>query len=251
MEIEYDGTDYYGWQVQSSKVSKEPIKPMRTVQGELEKAIERLFRRSIRVVYAGRTDRGVHAKGQCVNFKVDTRIPLFNIKKALNTFLPDDILIKKVKIVPIDFHARYSASSKIYRYVILNSSRPDVFLRYYSWWVPDKLDVDKIRESTRYIVGERDFSCFARQPYKYKNPVRRVIDIVVRKRGRYMYIDIEATGFLRSMARNIVSLLVQVGTGEVSPSYVGKIVNKYVTYYNHPAPASGLYLWKVKYEKPT
>ncbi|MCD6584076.1 MAG: tRNA pseudouridine(38-40) synthase TruA, partial [Candidatus Omnitrophica bacterium] len=112
LEIEYDGTNYFGWQIQS----KEKKAKGRTIQEKIQQALEKLFNRKVKINYAGRTDRGVHAYSQCINFKIDTNIPLKNIRLALNSFLPSDISIKRIKKVPLDFHARFNAKSKIYRY---------------------------------------------------------------------------------------------------------------------------------------
>ena len=121
LEIEYLGTGYFGFQIQAHESRSEV-----TVQGLIEKAIEKLFKQKVRIIYAGRTDRGVHAKGQAVNFIVDTSIPLNNIKAALNTLLPSDIRIKRLKEVSLDFHARFWAKSKLYEYMILKIGRAHV-----------------------------------------------------------------------------------------------------------------------------
>jgi len=229
LEVEYLGTNYFGFQVQQKKGLNQ-----HTIQGELEKALKKLFRKKIRIIYAGRTDRGVHALAQGVNFKVNTQIPLRNIKKALNTFLPADIRIKKIKTVPPDFHARFSAKSKIYRYLIYNHKEPSVFWKDLSWHIDRKLDLKAMQERARKLLGRKDFSSFAKEAKNYKHCIREVKNISVKRKGKFIQIDIEADGFLRSMARNIISFLVNASGNKAFQA-------------NKPAPASGLYLYRVKY----
>ena len=229
LEVEYLGTNYFGFQVQKGKAAFEP-----TVQGVLEEALEKLFKKKIRIAYAGRTDRGVHANAQAVNFKVSSGIPLKNIKTALNTFLPQDVRINRVKTVPLDFHARFSAKSKIYRYLIYNHKQPSVFLKDFSWHLPEKLDLKAMEKEAKKLFGRRDFSGFAKEAKAYKHCIRDLKTITIKKKGKFVQIDIEADGFLRSMARNIVSFLVGVS-------------DKKNPYRRKPAQACGLYLYRVKY----
>jgi tRNA pseudouridine38-40 synthase len=172
LEVEYLGTNYYGFQLQD-KPGKREI----TVQEVLERAIRKLFRKKIRIAYASRTDRGVHAKGQIVNFKVDTAIPLKNIKNALNTFLPEDVRVKKVKAVPGGFHARFWAKSKIYRYVILNKAEPTVFWSNFSWHIPQTLNISKMRHISKKLIEVKDFSLFAKGANSYETCIRDLKNI--------------------------------------------------------------------------
>ena len=242
LEIEYLGTNYFGFQIQQKK-NKSEI----TVQSVLEKALKDLFKENIRIAASGRTDRGVHAKAQVVNFKVKTKIPLTNIKKALNSFLPSDIRIKRVKKVPFGFHARFSAKSKIYRYIILNSKEPSVFSKDFVWHLSSNLDLAKMKRAANNLLGKKDFSVFAKQASSYEDCRRKVSNISIKKRKNQIFIDIEAEGFLRSMARNIVSFLVKIGECKIKPADTSAILKKKIPYINKPAPASGLYLYKVKY----
>lgn len=242
LEVEYLGTNYYGFQLQD-KTGKREI----TVQEVLEKAIKKLFKQKIRIAYASRTDRGVHAKGQVVNFKVNTVIPLRNIKRALNIFLPQDVRVKKVKIVKDDFHARFKAKSKIYRYVILNKPEPTVFNSNFSWHIPKPLDVSGMTRISKKIKGIKDFSVFAKEADTYETCVRHVIGISIQKTKGFVNIDLEASGFLRNMARNITTFLVKVGCGAISLKDAECILAGKKSYSNKPAPAQGLYLIKVKY----
>ena len=241
LELEYLGTNYFGFQIQNNK--KKEI----TIQEILENALKKLFCQDIRVIYSSRTDRGVHAKAQAVNFKVRTKIPLFGIKTAMNYLLPSDIRIKKIKEVGLDFHARFLAKSKIYRYTILNRKEPSVFWKDFCWHIGRDINIDSMRKTSKKLTGNRDFSLFAKEPKIYKNCQRNLRKIEIKKRGSFIYIDIEAQGFLRNMARNIVSFLVRVGIKEIIPKNVNLMLNKKMPYSNKPAPACGLCLCKVKY----
>jgi len=231
LELEYIGTNYFGFQLQNKK-GKEEV----SVQGELEKALCKLFKKKIRVIGSSRTDRGVHAKAAAVNFKVDTKIPLENIKKALNIFLPSNIRVKKIKEVLLDFHSRFWAKSKVYRYVIYRAKEPSVFWKDFSWHIAEPLDLEKMKKASKKLTGKRDFSSFAKKAKKYKDCEREIKSISIKKKPNFIYIDIEADGFLRNMARNIVMFLVKAGSKKFK---TGRS--------NHPAPARGLYLLKVKY----
>ena len=242
MNIEYIGTGYFGFQIQNKKGKKEI-----TVQEALEDALRRLFKKRIRIIYSSRTDRGVHAKSQAVNFYIDTKIPLKNIKLALNDLLPKGIIAKSIKYVPMEFHSRFSVKSKIYRYIVLNKKEDSVFLRGFSWHIRDSIDLEKINAVLGEIIGNHDFYLFAKDAKKYKSCVRYIKKISVRRRGSFIYIDIEADGFLRNMARNIVSFLVKVGIEKISLSKARNILKGKESYANNPAPPYGLYLLKVKY----
>lgn len=245
LELQYDGSDYFGWQIQSLPPRK---KSLSTVQGALQSALAKLFRKKVKINYASRTDRGVHAQGQCVNFKINTQIALPNIKRALNGFLPPDIEIIKIKRVPLDFHARFDASCKWYRY-ILATNKISVFHKRYRGCIPAKIDYRKLMSLLPLLKGCHDFSRLARDAAKYHNPRRCINEIKVNARGRVFYFDIKANGFLRHMVRNIITFLVEAGCGQINKTEARKIINNEINYKKHPAPASGLYLMKVFYEK--
>lgn len=242
LELEYVGSNYFGFQVQEKKGASEI-----TVQGVLEKALKKLFQRKIRVIASGRTDKGVHAKVQVVNFKVNTKISLVSIKNALNVFLPRDIRIKIVKLVPADFHARFSIKSKTYRYIIFQCKEDSVFWRNFAWHFPAPLDLRKMRKVSKKLIGRKDFSLFTKKAKNYKDCKRKIKDIVIRKRSDLISIDIEADGFLRYMARNIISFLVRVADGSISLESAPFILKGKISYTNRPAPPGGLYLYKIIY----
>ena len=234
------GTEYFGFQLQ--KKTSEP-----TIQSKLEAALKKLFKQDIRISGSGRTDRGVHALGQVVNFKVETKIALANIKRALNSFLPSDIRVKKIKQVPLDFHSRFWAKSKVYRYIILNKKEASVFAKDFSWHIDSKLDVPSMVKVSKKLIGKKDFSLFAKGVSNYKDCLREIKSIKIRKKESFIYIDLKANGFLRAMVRNITSFLVKIGQKKISSKQVGLILTKKIPYSNKPAPACGLYLMKVEY----
>lgn len=242
LEIEYVGSNYFGFQIQDKKSLSEV-----TIQGVLEKALKKLFKQKIRIIASGRTDKGVHAKSQVVNFKVDTKIPLVSIKNALNVFLPQDIRIKIVKQVPANFHARFSVKSKIYRYLIFQCEEDSVFWKNFAWHVPVLLDLRKMRKISAELIGRKDFSLFAKRAKNYKDCKRKIKNITIRKSSDLISIDIEADGFLRYMARNIVSFLVRVAEGNISVKNTSLILKRKIFYTNRPAPPGGLYLHKIIY----
>ncbi len=242
LELEYIGSNYFGFQTQKSQGRNQA-----TIQGALEETLAKLFREKIRVIASGRTDRGAHARAQVINFKVDTKIPFENIKSALNNLLPSDLRVKKVKKVSDNFHARFSAKSKIYRYVILNTKEPSVFWHNLAWHVDGNLDIELMEKASRKIKGKRDFSVFAKKAKNYKDCIRDVGVISIKRKSSFIYIDIEANGFLRSMVRNIVSFLVKIGRKDLAFKNISLILSKRIKYTNESAPASGLYLYKVIY----
>ena len=256
LELSYDGTKYFGWQIQSKRkgssskcLSLHNAASQKTVQGELEVALEKLFGVPVRVSYAGRTDRGVHARSQIVNFPVDTHIPLPKIRNALNALLPQDIRIEKIKASSLQFHARFDATSKIYRYTILNTLKPDVFYRNYTWFFPQELDIATMNKIASMLIGYRDCSMFAKDAHRYKDVRRLIKAISIKKRASRIYIDIEASGFLRNMARNIVYFLVSGGRGRLTLTQARRILAKKSPYLKKPAPPQGLCLYKVRYKE--
>ncbi|MFH1771499.1 MAG: tRNA pseudouridine(38-40) synthase TruA [Candidatus Omnitrophota bacterium] len=241
-EVEYDGTNYYGFQIQNKSHVIE-----NTVQKEIERALERLFKIPVRIAFSSRTDRGVHAKAQGINFCIDTKISLVNIKRALNSFLPSDIRIRKTKAVSLDFHCRFWAISKVYRYTVFNRKEPSVFLKNYAWHLSQPLDIEAMVNAKRLLTGKKNFSLFAKEKKRYKDCLRNVYEITIKKRNSFVYIDIEADGFLRAMARSLAYFLVNVGLGKIDKSDVRPILDGSKPYSNKPALAGGLCLLKVYY----
>ncbi len=239
--IEYDGTNYNGWQRQVSK--------FKTIQGEIEKAILKATKAKANLHASGRTDSGVHAKAQVANFHTENKLPLKKLKRALNAFLPKDISIIKTEQAPRAFHSRFSAKSKIYRYSILNRDSFSPFLRRYSLYIPYKINLSLMKKEAKALLGRHDFTSFKAAGAKEGSSVRKIKKIVIRKRkDDIITIDIESTGFVYNMARNIVGTLLEIGRGKFSPGSMAKILKSKNRKNAGPtAPACGLCLIEVKY----
>jgi len=240
LTIEYDGTDYCGWQIQNKKP---------TVQGEITEALKKILQEKVRLIGATRTDSGVHALSQVANFEtINEKLTTTSLIKALNSVLPSDIVIKEIRVVPDSFHARYSARSKIYRYRILNQSFPSALERRFFWYIPEFLDWKKIKEASQYLVGKHDFSPFSLRGSARKNTQCTVRDFRIRKVKNLWIFQIEGDYFLYRMVRRIVGALIEVGRGKVEPEHIKRLLHKKgYTLCARTAPARGLFLMKVKY----
>ena len=205
--VEYDGTDFHGWQVQGD---------LRTVQGELEKALGQVLGARVPVLAAGRTDAGVHAEGQVVSFRASTRIPPEGIAAACNSHLPPDVAILSMDRVAAGFHATRDAVSKVYRYDIHLGRAPRPLLRRRSWRVRGDLDLRRMRAAARILVGRHDFRSFRTNPGEAAagaGTVRTLSRLDVRRRGDRVVVVAEGDGFLYNMVRALVGTLVQAGRG--------------------------------------
>jgi tRNA pseudouridine38-40 synthase len=238
--IEYDGTQYHGWQLQ---------KQDRTIQGEIEQAVLLMTARQVRLCASGRTDAGVHACGQTANFCCETELTPEAIQKGLNSILPNDIVIKDCRSVHESFHARYDAKSKVYHYKILNRSIPAAIGRQYELFVRRKLDTAAMRQAISHILGSHDFKSFEGTGSPRSHTIRNVMaaDLIENTDGRLTF-KIEADGFLRFMVRNIVGTLLDVGLGKISTEEFNKILeSRDRSRAGATAPAHGLFLMEVKY----
>ena len=239
LTIAYDGTDYRGWQVQSSG---------RTIQEEIEKALEKTFRRKCRVHGAGRTDAGVHAKGQVAHVKLPTSIPIDKVPLALNPSLPEGIVIIGAEEAREDFHSRFDSKRKHYRYTIFNSKIDDPFRSRYSWRVPYKLDIPLMKKEAAFLVGRHDYRSFQASDKRESSSVRKIFYLKIRKKKEEITMDIEGNGFLYNMVRNIVGTLIDIGRGYLPPGSMKKILKVRSRKLAGPtAPAKGLSLIEVKY----
>lgn len=237
--IEYDGTNYAGWQRQKNGVS---------VQEKIEDAIFSVTRKNIKIIGSSRTDAGVHAKGQVANFYLDTRIPVSKIPMALNSHLPEDIVILSAEEMPDDFHARYCSRGKSYTYTIMNRKIPPAYLRNYMAFCSYDLDIGKMKDGASYILGCHDFSAFKSSGSSVKTSVRTVKRLDVVKNGDIIKIYIEADGFLYNMVRIIAGTLIEVGRGTYPPEHVKAIIeSKDRKLAGKTACAKGLCLEKVFY----
>jgi len=239
LTIHYDGSGYHGWQAQ-------PDRP--TVQAELTGAIARLTGKQVIVNGASRTDAGVSALGQIANIKIDTPIPTKNIAKALTEILPDDIAIAEAVDVPEDFDAISSVKSKLYRYTIYTGPTPPVLQIRHCWHLPAKLDMADMDKAAKLLIGTKDFKSFASAADRRQSSVRTITRCEVKAESEWIYIDVEADGFLYNMVRNIVGTLVEIGRGRWSPEKMTDILHaKDRTTAGPIAPAAGLCLIRIDY----
>ena len=241
LTIEYDGTEYHGWQRQ---------KDFRTVQATIEDALETMIGHQVTVIGSGRTDAGAHALNQVANFLVDTTLTADIFKKGLNSLLPADIVIRDCRAVDDRFHARYDAWSKVYDYRILNRPIPTALFRRYAWHIRKTLDLNAMSEAMLCLKGEHDFSAFEAAGSPRANAVRTAIDVnlTAKDKDGYVVFTIEANGFLRCMVRNIVGTLVDVGLGRISPEgFQGILTSRDRKQAGITAPPHGLFLREVKY----
>lgn len=238
--IAYDGSRYHGWQQQKNEI---------TIQEVIEEKISIMVVEPVKLIASGRTDAGVHAIGQVCNFKTRSNIRPETIKKGLNSILPKDILVKDADLVPLEFHARYSAKSKSYEYRILNRKDPDIFKQNYLWHVPIPLNTKEMAKCLSLLIGRHDFSSFKSSGSGNKNPLRSIIgaELYCPEDGAMRFV-IKADGFLRHMVRNIVGTIVQAGLGKMDVDrfeFIFKSRDRRLAGIN--APPQGLFLMEVQY----
>lgn len=242
--VEYDGTDFHGFQIQARG---------RTVQGELEKAIERITQAQVRILGAGRTDAGVHASGQVIAFDASWRHPTQTLHRALNAVLPRDVAISHLTTTHLTFHPRFDAKWRQYRYTILNQPIRSPLWARNTHHVAEPLDVGAMGAAGLILIGSHDFAAFGK-PTQGESTVRHVMQaewLVESLRdieGKLLIFEIRANAFLYRMVRNIVGTLLRVGRGELSPDEVAALLEtKDRAAAGPPAPACGLCLVKVQY----
>lgn len=238
--IEYDGSAFRGWQTQQPGV--------RTVQDELEQALAFVADHPVAVTCAGRTDAEVHAVGQVVHFaSTAQRTPRAWVLGG-NSRLPDDVNLRWVVPVPEDFHARYSARSRSYRYVIWNRQARTALGRNRACWVYHRLNADAMNRAAQHLLGEHDFSAFRAVACQSRTPFRHVDHIRVQRQGDLLWMDIRANAFLHHMVRNIAGVLIAVGKGEASEDWPAELLEcRDRTRGGVTAPAAGLYFMGVAY----
>lgn len=237
--IEYDGTNYAGWQIQ---------KGQRTIQEILEQTIYRITGERVHVQGASRTDSGVHAMGQVANFKTRSKIPATKLRLALNALLPPDIAVRRVREVPAEFNAQFDACWKTYRYTILNDRVRSALTRAFCHHVPCPLDIRAMRRAARYLVGRHDFQAFRAEGWRPKDTMRTIKRLTITKDGRYIHITVVGDGFLYNMVRTIVGTLIQIGRGKRTPEDMKRILLSRDRKQAGPtAPAKGLCLMRVQY----
>ncbi|MCM8817486.1 MAG: tRNA pseudouridine(38-40) synthase TruA [Candidatus Omnitrophica bacterium] len=227
----------------------------KTIQQEIERVLSQIFQQKVKIVSSGRTDAGVHACRHVISFSAITDLSPLKIKKAMNGLLnSNNISVKEVCYADYNFHPRFDAKKKVYRYLLTQFNSP--FLVKRAWYVAEKLDIPGMRRAASFIVGTHDFSCFQASGRKVKDPIRTIEYIKIQKEYfcfdpeiKVIVIEICATGFLYKMARNIVGTLVDVGRRKIAPEYIEQIISsKDRRLACATAPAYGLYLKDVLYE---
>lgn len=243
--VAYDGTDYHGWQRQPDA---------RTVQGLLEQAARRVVHHQVQVIGSGRTDAGVHARGQVAHLITHSPIPAANLKRAIGGRLPKDISLIDCREMPFGFHASRSALSKLYRYRVYNNpGRPtDRQLQRFTYHFWARLDVEGMRQAASFMIGEQDFAAMASKGSVPESTVRTVYGVTIFRHQREVRFDVEGSGFLYNQVRNMVGTLLEVGRGHWPPQTVQEILSsKDRTQAGPTAPARGLCLQWVRYHLPS
>lgn len=239
MGLEYDGSLFSGWQSQPNR---------RTIQTVLEHAISKVADAPIKVFSAGRTDAGVHAVEQIVHFDTSAERAVNAWVMGVNTKLPDDIRVLWAKQVSADFHSRYSAIARYYRYIILNRATQSALLRRRVTWCHTTLNSQRMMEAAQHLIGEHDFSSFRAKSCQSKSPFRRMYQIDIKAHQDFVLIDVVANAFLHHMVRNIVGVLIEVGSGKKCSDWAREVlVAQNRALGGVTAQASGLYLVAVKY----
>ncbi len=238
--VEYDGSGFCGWQSQ---------RDVRTVQGAVENALSKVANHAVKVVCAGRTDTGVHASSQVIHFETKARRNMHSWVLGTSANLPKDVCLLWAQPVPDHFHARFSALSRRYRYVILNRLVRPAVLRSRVTWQHKRLNESLMQAASRLLRGEHDFSTFRALACQAKSPIRTIYELDVSRCANYLYIDIHANGFLHHMVRNIVGVLMVIGSGERPVKWVTELLAlRDRTKGGVTAPPGGLYLVGVEYE---
>ncbi len=235
--LEYDGTNYHGWQSQENS---------KTIQDFLEFAIEKLTQEKIRVTASGRTDAGVHAKGQVVNFYIKKNLPIHNICMGLNTYLPQDIVVKNADEVDLNFNARFNAKKRVYQYYIM-LDRTAIY-RKFCWQIFQKLDISILKILAKSIVGEHDFSAFAKLEAQTESKICHVYESQWRTQADFLIYRIMANHFLHGMVRAIVGTMIDVARGRFTVEQFEKFLySRDRKMAGESAPAQGLFLEEVIY----
>jgi tRNA pseudouridine38-40 synthase len=237
LTIAYDGSSFFGFQIQ-------PNVP--TIQGTIESVLKEILKEDIEVIGSGRTDAGVHAINQVINFKTNSSIPVEKIPIAINSIITPSIIVKDACEVPLDFNARFSAKSRTYIYIIYSAINPSPFLRNYTWYLKEKPDVKEIKDALPIFIGRNDFTGFSKS--NGEGTIREVYQAYVLEKGPFLIFYIKANAFLRGMVRLIVKALVDLGNKEISLEELKYILDsKKRGLIKGIAPPYGLYLYKVEY----
>lgn len=239
--IEYDGSGYHGWQRQEHE-------GLLTVQGCLEEALSRVADQHVEVVCAGRTDAGVHGLGQVIHFDTTAVRSEYSWIFGPNSNMPHDINVLWAKFVDVDFHARFAATARSYRYVIYNSPIRCSLWRNYATWYHRMLDEKRMNRAAACLLGEHDFSSFRSADCQANTTLREIFEISVKRKDQWIIIDVKANAFLHHMVRNIVGVLIEIGECRRDPIWIEEVLAaRDRSKAGITAPANGLYLMAVDY----
>lgn len=240
LTIAYDGTHFHGFQVQPN---------LRTVQGMLQETLEAVVKHPVSIIGSGRTDAGVHARGQVVNFHTDARIPIEKWPIVFNTRLPDDLVVQTAEEMPEGWHSRFDARGKVYRYQVDLAPYPNVFTRHFSYHYPYPIRIEPMIEAAKHLVGRHDFTSFCAANTPVEDKVRTLFAVDVTEENDLLTITCRGEGFLYNMVRIIAGTLLDVGRGKIAPEEIPDIINaKDRARAGVTAPAHGLTMWQVLYD---
>jgi len=240
LTIQYDGGRYKGWQRLGSGEN--------TIQGKIENVLSEMIGGKVEIIGCSRTDAGVHALAQIANFKISEKLNETEIKNYLYKYLPQDISVREVVLVPESFHARYNAKDKTYLYKIWNEEYTNPFMRKYSMHVEKTLDITRMKKACEFFIGEHDFTAFSNAKSKKNSMVREIHSIDIEENSGFIQIRVRGNGFLYNMVRRIVGTLIEVGLNGVEGESISRILNsKERDQTSYIADACGLYLEKIEY----
>jgi tRNA pseudouridine38-40 synthase len=242
LDIAYDGTDFRGWARQ-----RDPL--IRTVEGALSEVLEYVMREDVRLSVAGRTDAGVHARGQVASFVTESDLATERIRDAVNGALAPEVVVIDARVAPEGFDARFSATARVYRYVIETADPEDPFLARYTWHRPGSLSIPRMRAAARLLVGEHDFASFCRHPGPGRSTVRDLQRVSIVRDGSRVSLSFRANAFLHQMVRSLVGSLVAVGDRRLEPAELHRVLlgRDRALARGVLAPAKGLTLERVIY----
>ncbi|MDT8441728.1 MAG: tRNA pseudouridine(38-40) synthase TruA [Desulfuromonadales bacterium] len=237
--IEYDGTAYSGWQIQPNGLA---------VQQVVEEALARVVGVPVRLHSAGRTDAGVHARAMPAHLQTDRSLPLAAFREGVNRFLPADVAVKEVREMPADFHARFAARGKWYRYTLYRGAIRSPLVARCSWHLPGQLDLVAMRQAAQLLVGEHDFRAFRSSACSAQGTVRRLTAVEIDAAGELLQIDVHGSGFLKNMVRMLVGTLVEIGRGKRPVADIPRLLaGDSPLRCGVTAPPQGLCLMEVRY----
>ena len=240
MLLQYDGTRYKGWQKQNQKGNS-----VVTIQGKIENVLSKMTGEEIEVIGCGRTDSGVHADNYVANFFTDSKMTLVEMMSYLEEYLPEDIVVKELKIASDRFHSRLNVKGKTYVYSIQNTKYQDVFSKRFAYHIKEELDIESMREGAKYLIGTHDFKSFTNLKVKNgkKSTIRTIRDIKITNYNGFVQIEVSGNGFLLNMVRIIVGTLVEVGVHKRNPEDIKEILENS----GLKVPGKGLMLKNLEY----